>query len=100
MKNINKKTITGWFMASLLLVAMGCARIEDRDSMENSVDEEGVERVATTSTPGGNKSTLSLVTHEVTGYWDYNLGDAYTDRVEFIYPIPGTATFTFVGTLG
>jgi hypothetical protein len=36
----------------------------------------------------------------VTGYWDYNLGKALTNETTFIYPIPGTATFTYVGTLG
>lgn len=87
-------------MATLLLVSMGCEPIEDRDHLVNTTDVAGVELVATQSTPGGNKIELSMVTPGITGYWDYNLGHAYTDRVEFIYPIPGTATFTFVGTLG
>ncbi len=100
MKNKNNTGIMGWFVVSTLLVAFGCSPIEDRDYLENSTDVAGVELVATQSTPGGNKITLSMVTPGVTGYWDYNLGNAYTDRVEFIYPIPGTATFTFVGTLG
>lgn len=100
MKNNNKTGIMGWLAASILLVAIGCSPIEDRDYLENSIDVTGVELVASQSTPGGNKITLRMVTPGVTGYWDYNLGNAYSDRVEFIYPIPGTATFTFVGTLG
>jgi len=99
MKN-NKTTIIGWFIASLLLVTIGCQPIEDREYLENSTDVAGVELVATQSTPGGNKIELNMVTPGVTGYWNYNLGNAYTDKVDFIYPIPGTATFTFVGTLG
>lgn len=99
MKN-NKTTIIGWLIASFFLVAIGCQPIEDREYMENSTDVAGVELVATQSTPGGNKIELNMVTPGVTGYWNYNLGNAYTDKVEFIYPIPGTATFTFVGTLG
>lgn len=99
MKN-NKTTITGWFIASLLLVAIGCQPIEDREYLENSIDVAGVELVATQSTPGGNEIELNMTTPGVTGYWNYNLGNAYSDRAEFIYPIPGTATFTFVGTLG
>ena len=90
----------GWFTASLLLVALGCSPIEDRDHLVNTTDVAGVELIATQSTPGGNKIELRMATPGITGYWDYNLGNAYSDRVEFIYPIPGTATFTFVGTLG
>lgn len=96
----NKTTIIGWFIASLLLVAQGCQPIEDREYLENSTDVAGVELVATQSTPGGNKVKLNMATPGVTGYWNYNLGNAYTDQIEFIYPIPGKATFTFVGTLG
>ncbi|HUH46624.1 MAG TPA: hypothetical protein VLZ54_05675, partial [Arenibacter sp.] len=52
------------------------------------------------STQGGNEIELNMITPGVTGYWNYNLGNAYGDKAEFIYPIPGTATFTYVGTLG
>lgn len=100
MKNINKTKFMGRAFLGLLLAALGCAPIEDRDHLVNTTDVTGVELIATQSTPGGNLIELKMVTPGVTGYWDYNLGNAYTDRVEFIYPIPGTATFTFVGTLG
>src|SRR5690606_345261 len=100
MKNNKIQRAMGWFTASLLLVALGCSPIEDRDHLVNTTDVAGVELIATQSTPGGNKIELRMATPGITGYWDYNLGNAYSDRVEFIYPIPGTATFTFVGTLG
>lgn len=90
----------GCSMASLFLLALGCTPIEDRDHLVNTTDVAGVELIATQSTPGGNQIELRMVTPGITGYWNYNLGNAYTDRVQFIYPIPGTATFTYVGTLG
>ncbi|MCM4170342.1 hypothetical protein DHD32_02530 [Arenibacter sp. TNZ] len=99
MKN-NRIIILVWFIASLFLVTVGCEPIEDRDYLENTTDVAGVQLVATQSSVGGNKIELNMATPGVTGYWDYNLGRAYTDKVEFIYPIPGTATFTFTGTLG
>ncbi|MCM4164298.1 MULTISPECIES: hypothetical protein [unclassified Arenibacter] len=99
MKNNNIMYI-GLFLTSVLMFVTGCEPIEDRDYLENSTDVSGVELVATQSTPGGNLIELSMVTPGVTGYWDYNLGKAFTDKVSFIYPIPGSSTFTFTGTLG
>ncbi|MEH6681793.1 MAG: hypothetical protein V7724_14685 [Sediminicola sp.] len=99
MKNNNILSF-GLFMTGILMLVLGCEPIEDRDYLENSTDVEGVELIATQSTPGGNKIELDMVTPGVTGFWDYNLGRAFTDKVEFVYPIPGTATFTFNGTLG
>jgi len=99
MKN-NRIIILGWFIASLFLVSLGCEPIEDRDYLENTTDVAGVDLVVTQSTVGGNKIELNMATPGVTGYWDYNLGRAYSDKVEIIYPIPGTSTFTFTGTLG
>ncbi len=90
----------GLFLASVLMFVLGCEPIEDRDYLENSTNVSGVELVATQSTPGGNLIELSMVTPGVTGYWDYNLGRAFTDKVSFVYPIPGSSTFTFTGTLG
>ncbi|UMB52551.1 hypothetical protein MKD41_09370 [Lutibacter sp. A64] len=95
---INK--IIGFFIASLLLILTACEPIVDEDVLENTTDVAGVELSATQSTPGGNEITLDLVTPGINGYWDYNLGQALTDKITFVYPIPGTATFTFTGTLG
>ena len=83
-----------------LLVLAGCNPIVDRDELVNVITADNVELVASQSTDGGNLITLEMRSPGVTGYWDYNLGKALTNRFEFIYPIPGTATFTYVGTLG
>ncbi|WP_339918412.1 hypothetical protein [Yeosuana marina] len=95
---INK--IFSLLMASVTLLFCACQPIVDSESLSNTTDVAGVELVATQSTPGGNKITLQMATPGITGYWDYNLGRAFTDKIEFVYPIPGTATFTFTGTLG
>ncbi|MFD1314031.1 hypothetical protein [Namhaeicola litoreus] len=95
---INK--IYGLFIGLMVLMVSSCDPIVDEEYLENTTDIAGVELVATQSTPGGNKITLEMATPGITGYWDYNLGKALTDKFEFIYPIPGKATFTYVGTLG
>lgn len=95
---INK--ITGLFIVAIMLFLAACEPIVDREELENNTTVEEVELVATQSTEGGNMITLEMNTPGVTGYWNYNLGKALTNRTTFIYPIPGTATFTFVGTLG
>ncbi len=77
-----------------------CDSIVDEQYLENSTTVEGVELDATQNSSNGNLIELSMNTPGVTGYWDYNLGIALTNKVEIVYPIPGTSTFTFVGTLG
>lgn len=79
---------------------VSCESIVDEQSLENTTTVEEVELVATQNEANGNLIELSMNTPGVTGYWDYNLGKALTNRVEFVYPVPGTSTFTFVGTLG
>jgi hypothetical protein len=95
---INK--IIGLFIGLMILMVSGCDPIVDEQSLKNTTDVAGVELIATQSTPGGNKIELLMATPGITGYWDYNLGTALTDRVTIVYPIPGKATFTYVGTLG
>ena len=95
---INKKG--SLFIASFVLFFSACEPEVDEQYLQNTTDVEGVELVATQSTTGGNEITLEMVTPRVTGYWDYNLGKALTNEMTFVYPIPGTATFTYVGTLG
>lgn len=97
MKITNKITLL--FVAITLLFS-ACDPIVEREVLENSTTVEGVELVATQNESNGNLIELSMNTPGVTGYWDYNLGQAYTNKVEIVYPIPGTSTFTFVGTLG
>ena len=95
---INK--IKGLLLASIVLLFAACDPIVDEQHLENSTTVEGVELIATQSTAGGNEITLDMATPGVTGYWDYNLGRAFTNKVTFIYPIPGNNTFTVTGTLG
>ncbi|WP_291098061.1 MULTISPECIES: hypothetical protein [unclassified Flavobacterium] len=87
-------------IASFLLVFTACEPIVNEEHLVDSTNIEGVKLVATQSTPGGNEITLSMVTPGITGYWDYGLGKALTNEVKIIYPIPGKATFKYVGTLG
>lgn len=83
-----------------MLIVSSCDSIIDEKSLENNTDVEGVELVVTQNSSGGNLLELNMLTPGVTGYWDYNLGIALTNKVEIVYPIPGKSTFTFVGTLG
>ncbi|MFW5755144.1 MAG: hypothetical protein ACOCWK_00990, partial [Tangfeifania sp.] len=97
MKITNKITL---FIVALTLLFSACEPIVERDVLENTTTVEGVELVATQNESNGNHIVLSMNTPGVTGYWDYNLGKALTNKVEIVYPIPGTSTFTFTGTLG
>lgn len=94
------KIVYSVIIAIMVLTASSCDPIVDEIHLENSTDVAGVELVSSQSTPGGNLITLQMMTPGVTGYWDFNIGRSYSDKAEFVYPIPGTATFTFVGTLG
>ncbi|WP_228850790.1 hypothetical protein [Aegicerativicinus sediminis] len=87
-------------IVALMLLITACDPIVDEQHLQNSTNVDGVELIATQSTPGGNKIVLEMITPGITGYWDYNLGKALTNKVEIVYPIPGNNTFTFVGTLG
>jgi len=97
MKKINKIISLS---IGLMILMVSCESIVDEKTLENSTTVEGVELVATQNESNGNLVELSMNTPGVTGYWDYNLGKALTNKVEIVYPIPGTSTFTFVGTLG
>ncbi|MDW5287545.1 hypothetical protein [Formosa sp. PL04] len=95
---INK--IISYFSIVLVLLFAACDPIVDEETLVNTTDVEGVELVVTASTSGGNEITLNMVTPGITGYWNYNLGKALTNEITLIYPIPGTSTFTYKGTLG
>ena len=97
MKNIK---IMYLLLASFMLIFSACDPIVNETDLVNSTTVDGVQLVATQSTPGGNKVTLKMTTPGVTGYWDYNLGKALTNEITVVYPIPGKNTFTFTGTLG
>lgn len=96
--NINK--IKNLAFVSLALIFAACEPTIDEQYLSNTTDVDGVELIATQSTEGGNEITLQMATPGITGYWDYNLGQALTDKLTIIYPIPGTSTFTYTGTLG
>ncbi|WP_321370452.1 hypothetical protein [uncultured Draconibacterium sp.] len=84
----------------MMMFVSSCDSIVDEKFLENSTDVDGVELVVAQNSAKGNSIVLSMNTPGVTGYWNYNLGIALTNKVELVYPIPGTSTFTFVGTLG
>jgi len=94
------KYILNLFLAGLVLTFTACNPIEDDAELMNSTTVEDVILTATSSTPGGNEITLKMETPGVNGTWNYNTGVALSNEVTFIYPIFGTSTFTFTGTLG
>lgn len=87
-------------MVAAVALFAACDPIVDEDHLKNNTTVDGVELIATQNAQGGNTIELKMNTPGVTGYWDYNLGRAYTDKVTIVYPIPGTSTFTFTGTIG
>jgi len=95
---INK--ITYLIVASFMLLLSACDPIVDEEHLSNSTNVDGVELKATQSTPGGNEITIEMASPGITGYWDYNLGKALTNKIKFVYPIPGKATFKYTGSLG
>lgn len=94
--------IKSFFNTTLLcaftLGIVACEPIEDSTEYKNDFTPEEIELSVSQVTEGSNGITLKMVTPGVTGYWDYNLDQQYTDEVSFNYPIPGEATFTFHAT--
>ena len=80
-------------MLALLLAA--CEPIEDRQVLTNSYNPDDIELKVVQSTVGGNELSIQMNTPGVAGYWDYVIDKKFSDRVEVIFPIPGTSTFTF-----
>lgn len=97
---MKKNRIISLFGSALLLLLGACQPIEDRDVLESTISIDDVILSSSQATEGGNLVQLNMETPGVTGYWDFNIGKALTNRHEFIYPIPGNNTFTYVGTLG
>ena len=96
--NINKKLSLLFALFALLFTA--CESIVDEKELENTTDVDGVQLVVGQNSNGGNLLVLEMATPGITGYWDYNLGTALTNKIEIVYPIPGKSTFTYKGTLG
>jgi hypothetical protein len=90
---IHKATSLIVGMLALLLAA--CEPIENRDVLTNSFNPDDIELKVVQSTVGGNELSIQMNTPGVAGYWDYIIDKKYSDRVEVIFPIPGTSTFTF-----
>src|SRR5699024_5476028 len=97
---MKKNRIISLLGSALLLILGACQPIEDRDVLESTLSMDDVKLTATQATEGGKLIELSMDTPGVTGYWDFNVGKALTNKHEFIYPIPGAITFSYVGTLG
>ncbi|MBF4470111.1 hypothetical protein [Flavobacterium sp. HJJ] len=96
---INK--ITYLIIASFMLVFSACEPIVEEEHLVNSTNIDGVQLVATQSTPGGNEITIDMVTPGITGYWSNKIiGKKLTNKVKFVYPVPGKATFKYTGSLG
>lgn len=100
LKDMKIHKILNLIIVSMLLFTVSCDPIVDSEDLTNTTNVDGVELVALQSTPGGNGITLQMKTPGVTGWWDFNIGRSYSDEAKFNYPIPGTQTFTFTGTLG
>jgi len=88
------KTIS-LIVGALTIFFAACEPIENRDSLSNSFDPDDIELTVVQSTTGGNELSIQMNTPGVAGYWDFVIDKKFTDRVEVIYPIPGTSTFTF-----
>ena len=88
------KTIS-LIVGTLTLFFAACEPIENRDTLSNSFDPNDIELKVVQSTTGGNELSIQMNTPGIAGYWDYVIDKKYSDRVEVVYPIPGTSTFTF-----
>ncbi len=64
-----------------IFLFISCEPIEDRDTLNNSFIPENIVLKAVQSTTGGNEILLKIETPGVTGYWDFNIGNSYTDEV-------------------
>lgn len=82
-------------VGTLAILIAACEPIEKRDALSNSFDPNDIELKVVQSTPGGNGLSIQMNTPGIAGYWDYVIDKKYSDRVEVVYPIPGTSTFTF-----
>jgi len=82
-------------VGALIVLFAACEPIEKRDTLSNSFDPNDIELAVVQSTTGGNELSIQMNTPGIAGYWDYVIDKKYSDRVDVIFPIPGTSTFTF-----
>jgi hypothetical protein len=85
-------------VGALTLLIAACKPIENRDVLTNSFDPNNIELKVVQSTPGGNELSIQMNTPGIAGYWDYLIDKKYSDRVDVVFPIPGTSTFKFYVT--
>lgn len=88
------------FIASLMLVFAACDPIVEEEHLSNNVKVEDISLQAKNTTPGGNEIELQLLTPGVTGYFDYMIGKALTDKATITFPVTGSFNFMYKGTLG
>jgi hypothetical protein len=89
---------TSLIVGMLALLLAACEPIENRDVLTNSFDPDDIELKVIQSTVGGNELSIQMNTPGVAGYWDFIIDKKFSDRVDVIFPIPGTSTFTFYVT--
>jgi hypothetical protein len=85
-------------VGALAILVGACTPIEKREVLTNSFDPNNIDLKVVQSTPGGNQLSIQMNTPGIAGYWDYVIDKKFSDRVDVIYPIPGTSTFTFYVT--
>ena len=90
--------IISLIIGALVIFFAACEPIEKRDVLTNSFDPNNIELKVVQSTTGGNELSIQMNTPGIAGYWDYVIDKKFSDRVDVIYPIPGTSTFTFYVT--
>lgn len=87
--------IIGLMFGVLTIILAACEPIENRAVLSNSFDPDDIQLEVVQSTTGGNELSIRMNTPGIAGYWDYVIDKKFTDRVDVIFPIPGTSTFTF-----
>lgn len=87
--------IISMIIAAMVILLAACDPIEKRDTLSNSFDPNKIELKVVQSTTGGNELSIQMNTPGIAGYWDYVIDKKFSNRVDVIYPIPGTSTFTF-----
>ncbi len=87
--------IISLIVGALTILLVACQPIEKRDALKNSFDPNDIQVAVVQSTTGGNELSIQMNTPGIAGYWDYVIDKKFSDRVDVVFPIPGTSTFTF-----
>ena len=83
-----KNRIISLIVGVLVLVALACEPIEDRDVLSNNVADVSQVELIVSNPGGGNDITMKMNTPGVTGYWNYSIGKAMTNEYTFKgYPV-------------